>query len=61
MSSTSMITGSSANGTTSYANDPLDRLTTFTPPSAIQPQTYTWNGSPDRATIKIGSALLLQL
>ena len=61
VSSSSTITGSSANGTTAYAYDPLDRLTTFTPPSAIQPQTYTWNGSPDRASIQTGSGSALTM
>ena len=55
VSSSSTIIGSSANGTTAYAYDAIDWLTTFTPPSAIQPQTYTWNGSPDRASIQTGS------
>jgi RHS repeat-associated protein len=55
VSSASTITGSGANGTTTYAYDALDRLTNFTPPSAIQRQDYTSNGSPDRATVKIGS------
>jgi RHS repeat-associated protein len=57
VSSTSTITTSNANGTTDYAYDALDRLTNFTPiaPLDIQPQVYTSNGSPDRATIKIGT------
>ena len=61
VSSTSTITGSSANGTTTYTYDAIDRVTAFTPPSAIQPQTYTWNGSPDRATIKVGSGNTLTM
>lgn len=56
ISSTSTIIGSTANGATTYSYDPLDRLTNYTPPSAIQPQVYTWNGSPDRASIKTGTA-----
>jgi RHS repeat-associated protein len=60
-SSTSTITGSSANGTTTYAYDALDRLTSFTPPAALQPQVYTSNGSPDRATITIGTNPMLTM
>jgi RHS repeat-associated protein len=56
--STSTIAPSSTS-TTTYAYDPLARLTTYTPPSAIQPQVYTWNGQPDRASITIGNGTKL--
>jgi RHS repeat-associated protein len=49
----------SPTSTTTYAYDPLARLTTYTPPSAIQPQVYTWNGQPDRASITIGNGTKL--
>ena len=51
----STISGDTANGTTNFAYDPIDRLTSYTPPSVIPTQTYTWNGLPDRASIKTGA------
>jgi RHS repeat-associated protein len=51
----STISGATGNGTTTYAYDPLGRLTTYTPPAALQAGAYTWNGQPDRASIKIGT------
>jgi RHS repeat-associated protein len=51
----STISGDTANGTTAFAYDALDRLTTYTPPTVISPQTYTWNGQPDRASIQTGT------
>ena len=51
----STISGDTANGTTSFAYDALDRVTTYTPPSVISPQSYTWNVQPDRASIKTGT------
>ncbi len=41
--------------------DQLDRLTTYTPPSVISPQTYTWNGQPDRASITTGTGTPLTI
>jgi YD repeat-containing protein len=57
----STISGDTANGTTSFAYDALDRLTTYTPPTVIQPQSYTWNGLPDRARITIGTGTPLNV
>jgi RHS repeat-associated protein len=51
----STISGDAANGTTTFAYDPLSRVTGYTPPTVIAPQTYTWNGQPDRASIKTGT------
>jgi YD repeat-containing protein len=51
----STISGDTANGTTTFAYDALDRVTTYTPPAVISPQTYTWNGQPDRASIQTGT------
>jgi RHS repeat-associated protein len=51
----STISGATGNGTTTYAYDPLGRLVTYTPPAALQAGVYTWNGQPDRASIKIGT------
>jgi hypothetical protein len=62
ISSTSNIVGDPGLGTTSYAYDPLSRLTTYTP--AVAPttknQTYAWNSIPDRASIAIGTSASLQ-
>ena len=55
VSKTSTITGAT-NGTTTFSYDAIDRLTGYTPPSAIQPQIYAWNYQPDRSSIKTGTA-----
>ena len=55
-STTSTISGDTANGTTAYTYDPLSRLLSSTPQAAAQKQTYAWDATPDRTSIKTGSA-----
>ena len=54
--STSTISGDSANGNTAYSYDPLARLLSYAPQAAAQKQTYAWDATPDRTSIKTGSA-----
>ncbi len=56
ISANANISGGSANGTTAYTYDPMSRLLTYTPPTSGANQTYTWNATPDRTSIKTGSA-----
>jgi RHS repeat-associated protein len=55
VSQTNTTTGDPTNGTTTYAYDPLSRLTTYTPAKTAT-QSYTWNSEPDRASISTGGA-----
>lgn len=58
MSQTATIAGSTANGTTTYTYDALDRVTGYTPPSSsgIAAHSYTWDTSPDRLSVTVGSS-----
>ncbi len=50
----STVAGDPTNGTTTYAYDPLSRLTAYTPPAALSTQAYSWQAVPNRATLQIG-------
>ena len=48
------VAGAGANGTTSYAYDPIGRLSRYTPPNTPV-QTYGWNALPDRTSVQSGT------
>ncbi len=54
-SETSTITGDTSNGTASYGDDPLSRLTTFTAPPGVTNQTTSWEAVPNRASLQTGT------
>jgi len=53
---TASLADSSANGTTAYTYDPMGRIASFTPPASLTGQSYSWNASPDRASITTGAS-----
>lgn len=53
LSEASTITGDPTNGTTTYAYDPLERLTSFT--RAGTTTTYGWDEVPNRTSVQVGA------
>lgn len=53
LSETSTITGDPTNGATTYAYDPLERLTSFT--RAASSNSYAWQAFPNRASVQVGA------
>ncbi|MGH7488010.1 MAG: RHS repeat-associated core domain-containing protein, partial [bacterium] len=58
LSENSQISGDSANGTATFAYDPVGRLATYGGVSGIATQGYTWDKVPNRLTKTIGSTTL---